>query len=197
MFIKTESTPNPLSYKFILPNVINNGPAIEISKTDNTDFCPMAKDILKVKEIEGVFILDNFITITKGESATWDQLKAIVIGIMLEYLASKKPLLLKKMGGEENKTIDKKEQSNLKTEIINEINALLDERIKPFVAKDGGDVKMVDFKDGIVFMKLKGACKSCPSASVTLKMGIERLLKFYIPEVKEVREHIEDQMKPS
>ena len=118
-----------------------------------------------------MFILDNFITITKGRSATWDQLKAIVIGIMLEHLASKKPLIFKRGPKKEAKAIDKKEQSNLKTDIINEINALLDERIKPFVAKDGGDVKMVDFKDGIVFMKLKGACKKLPQCKCDIKNG--------------------------
>ena len=176
MFVQTEATPNPNSLKF-LPgkNVSNSGP-YEITNKDQINN-ELVQNILSVNGVEGVFLGKDFISVNKSDQIKWDEIKHIVTSFINEFYSDGKEFVI-----DEN---IKEEQSDL-DEIEQKIVKILDQKIRPAVAKDGGDIKFKEYKDGVVKVQLQGSCSGCPSSTMTLKQGVQNLLCHYLPEVKEV-----------
>lgn len=184
MFIETAETPNPASLKF-LPgrDVTGQAPPRHLQTADDAEkTSPLAARLFGIAGVEGVFLGQDFITVTKADALDWVQLKPPVLGAIMEHFIAQRPVLHDAAsqapgphdGGEDS-------------EVVQQIKELLDTRVRPAVAQDGGDIVFHDFKDGIVFLHLQGACAGCPSSTLTLKSGIERLLMHFIPEVQEVQ----------
>ena len=183
MFIQTEKTPNPLTLKFFPGRVVlEDGTVFFRSKEEAAD-SPLADRIFKVNGVEGVFFGNDFITITKLEEVDWDTLKPQLLGSISEFFESGEEINLTPQDNEKQ-NISEEESSN----IVKQIKELLDTRVRPAVAMDGGDIVYDSFKEGVVYLHMQGSCAGCPSSTATLKSGIENMLKHYIPEVKEVRE---------
>ena len=176
MFVQTEVTPNPNSLKF-LPgkNVSNSGP-YEITNKDKFNN-ELVKNILSVNGVEGVFLGKDFISVNKSDQIKWDDIKHIVTSFINDFYSDGKEFVI-----DEN---IKEEQSDL-DEIEQKIVKILDQKIRPAVARDGGDIKFKEYKDGVVKVQLQGSCSGCPSSTMTLKQGVQNLLCHYLPEVKEV-----------
>ncbi len=176
MFVQTEVTPNPNSLKF-LPGkkVSNSGPYEIVNKEDIQN--ELVRNILSINGVEGIFLGQDFISVNKSESIKWDEIKHIVISLINDFYADGKEFVI-----DEN---IKEEDLDL-SEIESKIVKILEEKIRPAVARDGGDIKFKEFKDGIVKVQLQGSCSGCPSSTMTLKQGVQNLLCHYLPEVKEV-----------
>lgn len=191
MFIETEETPNPNSLKF-LPHRTLLKPRQVRSYISDSDSCdsPLAESLFTLDGIEGVFIANDFISVTKSELSSWSDLRPLVLGELMNFFATEQPVVLGEevddfdTGNNEYETIGFEEKD---TELVNQVKSLLEERVQPVVAQDGGDIRFTGFRDGIVYLLLRGACAGCPSSTLTLHDGIENMLKYYIPEVKEVR----------
>ena len=183
MFIQVEKTPNPVTMKFVLPNYnIDNDKVFSFSSIEETNNSPLAKEIFLIKGINSIFIGNNFITVTKDYNYEWDILINIIIDIISKYLKLKKDIII-----DSNLNIKNEEFFNQKDiEIVKKIKKLLKEKIKPSVMLDGGDISFKGFRNGIVYLSLKGACEGCPSSISTLKFSIKNLLSYFIPEVQEV-----------
>jgi len=181
MFIQTEETPNPRTLKF-LPGktVLKNGTATFVDE-EMAKESPLAEVLFKIEHVENVFFGSDFITVTKHETADWALLKPAILTTIMDHFVTGKPILK----GQERVT--KTDTANADdTPIVKEIKELIDTRVRPAVAEDGGDIVFDSFEDGIVKLELYGACSGCPSSTVTLKDGIENMLKHYIPEVERV-----------
>ena len=176
MFVQTEVTPNPNSLKFWPGKVVSNGGSFEITKKDDVKN-ELIKNLMSVDGVEGIFLSKNFISINKFDNISWDEIKHIVISLINDFYSSGKECVIEKDLNEENSNYE---------EIEKKIIRLLDQKIRPAVAKDGGDIKFKEFKNGIVKVQLQGSCSGCPSSTMTLKQGVQNLLCHYIPEVKEV-----------
>ena len=176
MFVQTEITPNPNSLKFIPGKVVSNAGSFEITKKDKIKN-QLVKDILSINSVEGIFLGKDFISVNKYDEISWEEIKHIIISFINEFYSSGKNFVIDKNLNEQSESLD---------EIEKKIVQLLDEKIRPAVAKDGGDIKFKEFKDGIVKVQLQGSCSGCPSSTMTLKRGVENLLCHYLPEVKEV-----------
>ena len=176
MFVQTEITPNPNSLKFLPGKSVSNKGSFEITQIDQTNN-ELVKNLLSVKGVEGIFLGKDFISINKYDDTSWDEIKHIVISLINDFYSSGKECVV------ENSLTEKNE--NLK-DIEKKIVKILDEKIRPAVAKDGGDIKFKEFKDGIVKVQLQGSCSGCPSSTMTLKQGVQNLLCHYLPEVKKV-----------
>jgi Fe-S cluster biogenesis protein NfuA len=185
MFIQTEQTPNPASLKF-LPGceVMIRGTA-EFTDAAQAEVSPLAAQLFKVNGVAGVFLGNDFVTVTKTDAASWPALKPLILGVVMEHFTTGRPV----MNDEHlhDTTGHTASASGEDTEIVKQIKELLDTRIRPVVAQDGGDIVFHSFDDGVVFLSMRGACAGCPSSTATLKSGIENLLKHFIPEVNEVR----------
>jgi len=177
MFVQTEITPNPNSLKFLPGKTVSNNGSFEITKKDETNN-ELVRNLLSVNGIEGIFLGKDFISINKYDDIPWDEIKHVVISLINDFYLSGKECVVEK------NLIESVE--NLK-EIEKKIVKILDEKIRPAVAKDGGDIKFKEFKNGIVKVQLQGSCSGCPSSTMTLKQGVQNLLCHYIPEVKEVQ----------
>ncbi len=176
MFVQTEITPNPNSLKFLPGKNVSNSGSYEITKKDNIKN-ELVKNILSVNGVEGIFLGQDFISVNKSNNINWDEIKHIVISLINEFYSDGKEYVI-----DENKNdID----SNL-SEIEEKIVKILDQKIRPAVARDGGDIKFKEFKNGVVKVQLQGSCSGCPSSTMTLKQGVQNLLRHYLPEVKEV-----------
>jgi Fe-S cluster biogenesis protein NfuA len=182
MFIQTESTPNPATLKF-LPGlqVLESGTA-DFPAADSAGSSPLATRIFGVSGVAGVFLGTDFVTVTKAADVEWDHVKPAILGAIMEHFQSGAPV----MEGD-GAAGGHAEHSGEDAEIVGQIKELLDTRVRPAVAQDGGDITFHGFDRGIVYLHMQGACAGCPSSTVTLKMGIENLLRHYIPEVIEVR----------
>lgn len=182
MFIQTETTPNPVTLKF-LPgqSVLGQGTA-DFPNVEAAAKSPLARRIFDVSGVTGVFLGSDFITVTKDDSIVWDHLKPSVLGAIMEHFQSGAPVI----EGTET-TGGHVAHDGPDAEIVNQIKELLDTRVRPAVAQDGGDITFHGFDRGVVYLHMQGACAGCPSSTLTLKMGIENLLRHYIPEVTEVR----------
>ncbi len=176
MFVQTEITPNPNSLKF-LPgkNVSNSGP-YEITNKEEIQN-ELIRNILSVNGVEGIFLGQDFISVNKNENIKWEEIKHIVISLINDFYADGKEFVI-----DENV----KEKDTNYSEIESKIVKILEEKIRPAVARDGGDIKFKEFKDGVVKVQLQGSCSGCPSSTMTLKQGVQNLLCHYLPEVKEV-----------
>jgi NFU1 iron-sulfur cluster scaffold homolog, mitochondrial len=176
MFVQTEITPNPNSLKFLPGKTVSNQGSFEITKKDETNN-ELIRNLLSVNGVEGIFLGQDFISINKYDNINWDEIKHVVISLINDFYASGKEFVI-------DKNINENTQ-NLK-EIEQKIVKILDQKIRPAVAKDGGDIKFKEFKNGVVKVQLQGSCSGCPSSTMTLKQGVQNLLCHYIPEVKEV-----------
>ena len=176
MFIQTEITPNPNSLKFIPGKVVCSTGSFEVTKNDNVNN-ELIKNILSVNGVEGIFLSKDFISVNKYEENSWDDIKHIVISHINEFYASGKEFVINKDLTEQNESFD---------EIESRIVQLLEDKIRPAIARDGGDIKFKEFKDGVVKVQLQGSCSGCPSSTMTLKQGVQNLLCHYLPEVKKV-----------
>ena len=177
MFVQTEITPNPNSLKFMPGKTVSNCGSFEITKKEKIDN-ELVRNLLSVNGVTGIFLGADFISVNKKEEEKWEDIKHIVISLINDFYSSGKEFVI-------DKSLDAKEKINL-IEIEKQIIKILDTKIRPAVAKDGGDIKFKEFKDGIVKVQLQGSCSGCPSSTMTLKQGIQNLLCHYIPDVKEV-----------
>ena len=177
MFIQTQETPNPNSLKFIPGKKVSNIGSIELMKKEDTNN-NLLKNILSVNGVESIFLGDDFLSVNKNEKINWEDIKHIVISLINEFYSDGKDLIL----GEIIKSDNKKDFKEIEKKIIK----ILETKIKPAVARDGGDIKFVAFKEGIVTVQLQGSCSGCPSSTITLKRGVENLLTHYISDVKQV-----------
>jgi Fe-S cluster biogenesis protein NfuA len=182
MFIQTESTPNPASMKF-LPgrSVMDQGVVDFTDATAAGEVSPLARRLFDVEGVVGVYLGRDFITVTKAEREEWHALKAPVLGAIMEHFMSGEPVVL--AGALEDESASGDEDD----EVVRQIKELIDTRVRPAVAQDGGDIVFHGFERGVVYLHMRGACSGCPSSIVTLKNGIENLLRYYVPEVSEVR----------
>ena len=176
MFVQTEITPNPNSIKFLPGKPVSNSGSFEVTKKDNTSN-ELIRNLLSVNGVEGIFLGKDFISINKYDDIPWDEIKHIIISLINDFYANGNECVIEKSLDEE--------KGDLK-EIEKKIVKILDQKIRPAVAKDGGDIKFREFKNGIVKVQLQGSCSGCPSSTMTLKQGVQNLLCHYIPEVKEV-----------
>ena len=176
MFIQTEVTPNPNSLKFLPGKTVSNIGPIEINKKDETSN-NLIRNLLSINGVEGIFLGKDFISVNKYDDVEWEEIRHIVISLINDFYSN----------GNDH-VIDKslKEESKNYSEIENRIIKILDEKIRPAVAKDGGDIKFKEFKNGTVKVQLQGSCSGCPSSTMTLKQGVQNLLCHYIPEVNNV-----------
>jgi Fe-S cluster biogenesis protein NfuA len=180
MNIETELTPNPETLKFIVSKEYIFQKGIEIKNEKEAEKFKFSKDFFQLKGINRIFIGENFIAVTKEKNVTWNYLKTKVLTFILDYISSNKVII-------EKQNIKEKPTKNKKNKISNNIEKIIDEKVRPAVARDGGDIIFKNYDKGVVYLTLKGACVGCPSSTATLKQGIENLLKHYFPEVKEVR----------
>ena len=176
MFVQTEVTPNPNSLKFLPGKIVSNHGSFEITKKDETDN-ELIRSLLSINGVEGIFLGKDFISINKYDDTSWEDVKHIVISLINDFYLSGKECVIEKSLNEKIENLE---------DIEKKIVKILDEKIRPAVAKDGGDIKFKEFKNGIVKVQLQGSCSGCPSSSMTLKQGVQNLLCHYIPEVREV-----------
>ena len=176
MFVQTEVTPNPNSLKF-LPGkkVSKSGPYEIINKEDIQN--ELVRNILSVRGVEGIFLGQDFISVNKNDETKWEEIKHIVISLINDFYSDGKEFVI-----DENAKGDTSDLSEIEEKIVK----ILEQKIRPAVAKDGGDIKFKEFKDGVVKVQLQGSCSGCPSSTMTLKQGVQNLLCHYLPEVKEV-----------
>ncbi|GAA6195896.1 NifU family protein [Pseudophaeobacter sp.] len=183
MFIQTESTPNPATLKFLPGQTVLDAGTADFPSADSAGSSPLASRIFAVSGVAGVFFGNDFVTVTKSETTEWDHIKPAILGAIMEHYQSGQPIV---SAGEEQAS-GHAEHSGENSEIVDQIKDLLDSRVRPAVAQDGGDITFHGFDRGVVYLHMQGACAGCPSSTLTLKMGIENLLRHYIPEVTEVR----------
>ena len=176
MFVQTEVTPNPNSLKFLPGKKVSNSGPYEIINKDDTQNS-LVRNILSINGIEGIFLGEDFISVNKKDITKWDDVKHIVISFINDFYSEGKEFVIDESLDEQNVNLDEIEQRIVK---------ILDQKIRPAVARDGGDIKFKEFKDGVVKVQLQGSCSGCPSSTMTLKQGVQNLLCHYLPEVKEV-----------
>ncbi|MBP6985916.1 MAG: NifU family protein [Alphaproteobacteria bacterium] len=180
MFIQTEATPNPATIKFMPGRTVLSAGTLNITNHDEAKQAPLAKRLMDIQGIAGVFFGSDFISVTKTEDQDWFALKPQILESMVHYFVTHETVEVisgsSQDGAEEHDEISK------------EIKELLDTRIRPAVAMDGGDIVFDRFENGVVYLHMQGSCSGCPSSSITLKSGIENMLRYYIPEVKEVQQ---------
>ena len=176
MFVQTETTPNPNSLKFLPGKIVSNGGSFEINNKDDVKN-ELIRNLMSINGVEGIFLSKDFISINKYDDTSWDEIKHIAISLINDFYSSGKEFVIDKSPFESDQNLG---------EIEKKIVQILDQKIRPAVAKDGGDIKFKEFKDGVVMVQLQGSCSGCPSSTMTLKQGVQNLLCHYLPEVKEV-----------
>ena len=176
MYVQTQKTPNPNSLKFIPGKLVSNNGSFEINNKDevNND---LIRNILSISGVTGIFLGEDFLSVNKKENINWEDVKHIVISLINEFYSDGKEFVIDENLKEEGSDLD---------EIEKKIVKILDQKIRPAVARDGGDIKFKEYKDGVVKVQLQGSCSGCPSSTMTLKQGVQNLLCHYLPEVKEV-----------
>ena len=176
MFVQTEVTPNPNSLKFLPGKQVSNSGPYEITSKDQINN-ELVKNIFSVSGVEGVFLGRDFISVNKSDQTKWDEIKHIVVSFINDFYSDGKEFVIDENIKQEESDLNKIEQKIVK---------ILDQKIRPAVARDGGDIKFKEYKDGVVKVQLQGSCSGCPSSTMTLKQGVQNLLCHYLPEVKEV-----------
>ena len=176
MFVQTEVTPNPNSLKFLPGKKVSNSGPYEITSKENSENV-LIRNILSINGVEGLFLGEDFISVNKTEDIKWDDIKHIVISFINDFYSEGKEFVIDESLEEKNSNLNELEKKIVK---------ILDQKIRPAVARDGGDIKFKEFKNGIVKVQLQGSCSGCPSSTLTLKQGVQNLLCHYLPEVKEV-----------
>jgi len=181
MFIQTEQTPNPATLKFLPGRVVLEQGTVDFADVEAAQRSPLARRLFEVEGVERVFLGSDFITVTKAATQDWQIMKPAVLGGIMEHFTSGDAVLRPEM------TTDAAASAEEEDEVVTQIKELLDTRIRPAVAQDGGDIVFHSYEDGVVYLHMQGSCSGCPSSTATLKMGIENLLRHYVPEVVEVR----------
>jgi len=184
MFIQTEATPNPATLKFLPGQAVLETGTVDFTTAEAAGNSPLAQRIFGVEGVDAVFFGTDFVTVTKTDPADWDLIKPAILGAIMEHYQSGAPVIEGEAGANR---VDHASHDGEDGEIVNQIKELLDTRVRPAVAQDGGDITFHGFERGVVYLQMQGACAGCPSSTMTLKMGIENLLRHYIPEVIEVR----------
>ena len=180
MFIQTETTPNPATLKFLPGCTVMAEGTANFAEAETAGRSPLAQALFAVDGVAGVFLGHDFITVTKAEDKEWDTLKPRILGGIMEHFTKGLPVIAEGAEDVAASTADD-------TEIVTQIKELLETRVRPAVAQDGGDIIYHGFEDGVVYLRMQGACSGCPSSTATLKHGIENMLRYYVPEVKEVQ----------
>lgn len=180
MFIQTEQTPNPATIKFIPGQTVMLKGCAEFRNPDEAARSLLAARLFRIEGVTSVFLASDFISVTRGRESDWSFLKPHVLAAIMEHYLSGLPVI---------EDEEHQEDRGLESEIVIQIRELLDTRVRPAVARDGGDIDFVKFEDGIVWLRMKGACAGCPSSTATLKLGIENMLKHYVPEIRAVEQY--------
>ena len=182
MFIQTEQTPNPATLKFLPGRTVLEAGTAEFANAEEAECrSPLASHLFGIEGVAGVFLGADFITITKSAEKEWHVLKPAILGAIMEHMTTGLPII------SDVPATEAPEDSGEDSEVVVQIKELLETRVRPAVAQDGGDIVFEGFDSGVVYLQLRGACAGCPSSTMTLKMGIENMLRHYIPEVTEVR----------
>ena len=184
MFIQTEQTPNHQTLKFLPGRIVMSEGTAFFQNVDQASNSPLAKKLFSLAGVEGVFFGRDFITITKNIDQDWQLMKPTILGAIMDHYNSDEETINKEVSIKGSKSL---ENDSNDSDVVKQIKELLDTRVRPAVAMDGGDIIYQGFEEGIVYLHMQGACSGCPSSTATLKMGIENMLKHYVPEVKEVR----------
>jgi Fe-S cluster biogenesis protein NfuA len=182
MFIQTEQTPNPATLKFLPGRAVMTAGTANFPTVESAGRSPLAERLFSVEGVEGVFLGADFITVTKGAGREWQVMKPAVLGIIMEHFVANRPVITEAPAAAPEAPVDAAD-----TEIVAQIKELIDTRVRPAVAQDGGDIIFRRFENGVVYLHMQGSCSGCPSSTATLKHGIENMLRHYIPEVSEVR----------
>ena len=182
MFIQTEGTPNPATLKFLPGCQVMKSGSANFESADSAGPSPLAARLFEIEGVTGVYLGADFIAATKADDKEWDTLKPLILGAVMDHFTSGAPV----MEGEEAE--DPGAESGADSGVVSQIKELLETRVRPAVAQDGGDIIFKDYKDGIVYLVMQGACSGCPRSSMPLKHGIENMLRHYIPEIQEVRQ---------
>jgi Fe-S cluster biogenesis protein NfuA len=182
MFIQTEATPNPATLKFLPGKPVLPASTRDYRAAAEAEESPLAQRLFTVKGVTGVFLGQDFVTVTKGEGE-WQQLKPAILGLIMEHYLSGAPVVV----SHATEVAEEEDFDDSDKEIVSTIKELLETRVRPAVAQDGGDITFHGYRDGVVFLNMKGSCSGCPSSTATLRHGIENLLRHFIPEVSEVR----------
>jgi Fe-S cluster biogenesis protein NfuA len=187
MFIQTEATPNPATLKFIPGRTVLDSGTMEFSSPESAARSPLAERLFAVSGVTGVFYGADFVTVTKAEG-DWQHLKPAILGAIMEHYMSGAPLLADGTAGSDDARDEEDEFfDEADAETVEQIKDLIETRVRPAVANDGGDITFRGFKDGIVYLNMKGSCAGCPSSTATLQHGIQNLLRHFVPDVQEVR----------
>ena len=182
MFIQTENTPNPLTLKFIPGQTVLEKGSLEFKSSEEAKDHKLAEELFSTGDVTNVFVGKDFISITKTEKVEWEHIKPSFLSIIMNFFSSGGDFKNEEKNSNGRKIVYSKDE----LKIVNKVKQLIEERVKPAVAQDGGDISFVSFKNGVVFLELQGACSGCPSSTMTLKSGIENMLKYYVPEVESV-----------
>lgn len=184
MFIQTETTPNPATIKFLPGVSVMSSGVAEFESADEAKKSPLAERIFEIKGVRSVFFGYDFVSVTKDDTTEWGAIKAPILAAVMQHFSMGEPRFYDSgtEGGEADTALD---------EISKQIKELIDTRVRPAVAQDGGDIVFERFDQGIVYLKMRGACSGCPSSTITLKNGVENMLRHYVPEVLEVRQSME------
>jgi Fe-S cluster biogenesis protein NfuA len=181
LFIQTEQTPNPSTLKFLPGRVVMDKGTLDFADAGSAGGSPLAKRLFAIEGVERVFFGADFVTVTKAADRDWQILKPSILGGIMEHYTSGEPMVA---GEQSNASAEGGAEDD---EVVAQIKDLLETRVRPAVAQDGGDIVFHEFRDGVVYLHMQGSCSGCPSSTATLKMGIENLLKHYVPEVVEVQ----------
>ncbi|MFI4988365.1 MAG: NifU family protein [Alphaproteobacteria bacterium] len=179
MFIQTEQTPNPATLKFLPGREVMASGTADFPTADTAGRSPLAERLFQVTGVSGVFLGFDFVTVTKAGDREWQLLKPAILGVIMEHFTSGRPTV--------HAAAEATASAGEESEVVAQIRELLDTRVRPAVAQDGGDIIFHGFENGIVYLHMQGSCSGCPSSTATLKSGIENMLRHYLPEVVEVR----------
>ena len=176
MFVQSELTPNPNSIKFLPGKIVSKSGSFEVTKKDETNN-DLIKNLFSVNGVESIFLGKDFISVNKQDNVEWEEIRHIIISLINDFYSTGKEYVVEKNLNESSENLEEVEMRIIK---------ILDQKIRPAVARDGGDIKFKEFKDGVVKVQLQGSCSGCPSSTMTLKQGVQNLLCHYLPEVKKV-----------
>jgi Fe-S cluster biogenesis protein NfuA len=184
MFIQTESTPNPATLKFLPGRAVMTSGTADFPNEAAATRSPLAQSLFAIDGVKGVFLGSDFITVTREDEGEgeWHHLKPAILGVIMEHFSAGRPVLTEETNGASLEAAHDAEDSDL----VDQIRELIDTRVRPAVAQDGGDIIFHRFENGIVYLHMQGSCSGCPSSTMTLKQGIENMLRHYVPEVQEV-----------
>lgn len=183
MFIQTENTPNPATIKFIPGHPVSPRRGLEFRDSGEAAAAPLALRLFKIEGIASIFMGSDFVSVSKDNACDWSYLKPQVLAAIMEHYLTGLPAV------EDVSLQASPDSSNIEDEVVKQIRELLDTRVRPAVARDGGDIEFVKFEEGIVWLHMKGACAGCPSSTATLKVGIENMLKHFVPEIIAVEQY--------